>query len=337
MNAKKKTSRLKKHRLRLGRVMIVGIIAVVLVISMSLLPALGHIKGVRSAVDRYDVEKLAVELAWFDTHAEWLKRLPLIRDGELWLKLSLGEYDGLEERLQAFRDDKHQFWLLQVHLLLGDKEKAQAALAGLESESRHALGEALIEVYAGDHLNARKKLELTGDSGLSLEERVLKAITSARVEMALNNDKGAQAAWAEAKKLAAEHPLVQETEWDLALAEGQWGRALELSDQLTSLSGNTSRRELLLTKKALLALTVGERRVYEETVSQLTGQKNGEALISYLAGNEHYAQGDFKGASERLQNALKLGLPDAVRDDAESALKQVNERVQAELALSNLS
>lgn len=337
MKTRKNHPRVKKRKLRLGRVFILGIMTIAILISISLFPVFEHIKGVRSSLDSYDVEALTTELAWFDEHAGWLKHLPLIRDGELWLKLSQGEYDGLEERLQAFGDDKHQFWLLQAHLLMGEGDKAQADLVGLESESYHALAEALIQTKTGDYSNAKKKLELAADSDLNLEERVLKAITLSRLEMAVNNYEGARAAWTLAQKMAVQHPLVIEMEWDLALAKGQWGRALELSELLKNSPGNSSRTELMLTKKALLSLTVGERLMYEEIVAQLAEQKNGEALISYLTGNDLYAQGDFKGASERLKNALMLGLPDWVRGDAENALAQAKERIEIDPVLSKLS
>lgn len=324
----------RKRKARIRRITLVGIILLGIIGLISIFPVIGHIKEIRSALDRYDFIRLTGELAWIDENASWLKKVPMIRDGEFWLKLNQGEYEDLESKLAQFSDDKHQFWLFQVHLLMDQENKAQQDIQTLKSSSLRALAEGLLLVKEGDYQKASDKMRTAPDSKLSQDQLVLKYISISRIEMSLGNLDRAQDAWESANKLSPLYPLVVETEYDLTLVSGQWGRAKELSRQLEELPEYAKRSELFLIKKALLALTVGERQIYQQAREELGTQKNGEAYLDYLSGIEFYEQGKFKEAAENFQSALNYGLPESVQRDAENALAQAKERIQAENALN---
>ena len=331
---KRPSSAARKRRVRIPR--IVGVVfALIFCIGLIInFPVIGHVKEVRSALDRYDIEAVDTELAWIGDNASWLKKVPMIRDGEIWLKLNQGAYDDLEGDLAQFEDDKHRFWLFQAHLLMDQENKAQLDIQTLQSSSLRALAEGLLLAKEGNDQKASDKIRTATDSELNHDEKVLKYISLARIEMSLGDLDRAQEAWKRANELSSDYPLVVETEYDLALTSGQWGRAKELSLRLEEISGDPNRLQVLLIKKALLALTVGERQIYQETLEELGTLKDGEAYLNYLSGTELYEQGNFKEAEKNFQNSLNRGLPNPIRRDAEKALAQAKERIQAENALN---
>ncbi len=331
---KRASSGLRKRKASLPRIVLVVTLILLFMGLILNFPVLGHIKEVRSALDRYDVEGLSGELAWISENASWLKKVPLIRDGEIWLELNQGEYKDLEARLTQFKDDKHRFWLFQAHLLMEQENKAQQDISALQSSSLHALAEGILLAQQGDEQKASVTLQASKDSELNQEAKVLKYISLARLEMSRGDLDRAQEAWKRASEVSSNYPLVIETEYDLALVSGQWGKAKELSLQLEKFPRSSSQADVFRIKKALLALTVGERQVYQQILEELGTRENGVAYVDYLSGIELYGQGKFKEAAENFQNSLDRGLTNPIRSDAESALTQAKERTQAESALN---
>lgn len=331
---KRASSGLRKRKASLPRLVLVLIILLFFIGLILNFPVIGHIKEVRSALDRYDIEGLSSELAWINENASWLKKVPLIRDGEIWLEVNQGEYEDLEARLTKLKDDKHQFWLFQVHLLMEQENKAQQDISALQSSPLHTLAEGILLAQQGEDQKASDTLQASKDSELNREAKVLKYISLARVEMSRGNLDKAQESWKRANEVSSNYPLVIETEYDLALVSGQWGKAKELSLQLESFPRTSSQTDVLRIKKALLALTVGERQVYQQILEEFGARENGVAYVDYLSGIELYGQGKFKEAADNFQKSLDHGLTNPIRSDAEKALTQAKERVQAEGALN---
>lgn len=331
----KRTGRLKgrKRRVRIQRVLLIGALLLGILGLIVSFPLLGHIKELRAALDRYDVTALEKELAWIDEEAAWLKKIPMIRDGEFWLQLNQGDYANLASQLALYPDDKHRFWLFQLHLRTEQESKAQQVSDGLQSSSLRSLAEGLLLARQGEDQKASDRVQAATDSDLSREEQVLKNIILARLEMSLGNQDKALEAWNRAKALSPHHPLIIETEYDLALASGQWGKAKELGRQIEEMPGFSSQPDYLI-KKALLALTVGERQIWQQTIEELSTMTNGKAYQDYLLGNELYDSGQFKEAAKHFQSALGGDLTNPIKADTEKAWAQANERVQAEAALN---
>lgn len=325
--------KIRKGRLRISRVLFVGFLLLSILGIVGNSSLISHIKEFRMAIDRYDVRVLTEEISWIEKNASWLKKIPLIRDGEFWLKLNQGQFEDLESQLAQFSDDKHRFWSFQLHLALSQEGKAQEDIEGFKSSAYRDLAQGLINVKRGNYEKGNEQVRSATDSELSRDEQVLKNISIARIEMSLQDLEKAQKAWERAEALSPLNPLVIEAEYDLALASGQWGRAQEIFPKLEALPGYEERPDFLI-KKALLALTMGERQLWEQTMEKLSSLKNGEAYRDYLLGIEYYEQGEFKQAAEYFQSSMKGSLPTIIHQDAEKAWAQSKERVEADSLLS---
>lgn len=268
--------------------------------------------------------------------AGWLKVVPAIREGELWLKLNQGSYENLEADLLKYDDDTQRLWLLQLYCLQGKPKEAESILQTFKAFPLQRLAEGLLWYEEESYEEAVNVLLTINDTDLNREEQVLKNIALTRSHMAIGDLDRAQKSWRTASETSSAHPQVLATEYDLALTLGQWDRAKELSRQLV-VTDNISYTQQLLVKKAILSLVIGERERYEDTLKEIDKLEDGEACLQYLAGIEVYEHGDFVKAAEHLQGALDLGLPQFVEKDAIIALQQANERIEAENALQKIT
>lgn len=333
MSKRKGRSKGRKRRVRVLRVLFLGALLLGMLVLIGSFPFLGHIKEFRAALDRYDVTTLDEELAWINEEAAWLKKIPMIRDGEFWLQLNQGESANLATGLALYPDDKHRFWLFQLHLRTEQESKAQQDIEGLQSMSLRSLADGLLLARQGDYPKAIVRVQAAADSELSREEQILKNIILTRLEMSLRNQDKALEAWNRAKSLSPYHPLIVEAEYDLALVSGQWGKAKELGHQIEDMPGFSNQPDYLI-KKALLALTLGERQIWQQALEELGTIDNGKAYQAYLLGNELYETGQFKEAVKHFQSAIDGDIKKHIRADAEKAWAQANERIQAETALN---
>lgn len=324
----------RKKQIRVSRVLFIGVILFVILGLLGNLSLIRHLKEFRTAIDRYDTRSLAKELLWINQNASWLKKIPMVRDGELWLNLNQGQFENLDSQLAEFSDDKHRFWLFQVHLAVGQDSEAQQDIEGLQSMSLRALAKGLMEARLGNFKEGVEQVHLSIDSDLGRDEQVLKNITLARLEMSLGNLDKAQEAWEVAEALSPMNPLISETEYDLALASGQWGRAKTIVAKLEEVPGYDQSPDFLI-KRALLALTLGERQIWEQTIEKLSNIKNGNIYTDYLLGIEYYELGQFKQAAQSLESSMAGELPAAIYQDAKKAWEQATERIKAEPLLNN--
>jgi tetratricopeptide (TPR) repeat protein len=335
MSKRRGSKKGRKLRLRFAKVFFFGIILISLLYLMINFTLIKHIKELRTAIDRYDNKIVTEELTWIDENASWLNKIPFIRDAGFWSRLNQGEYENIDSQLTQFSDDKHRFWLFQVHLAKDEESRAQQDLAGFNSAAYRALANGLLNIKQGKYEEGYQQIQSSAESELSRDEQVLKNISLARIEILRGNQEKAQAAWQKAKEVSPLNPLIREMEYDLALASGQWGKAKEVFLKLEE-NPSYSERPDFLTKKALLALTVGERPIWEQAIEKLSKMTNGKAYIDYLLGIENYEQGQFKEAMKYFQSALAGNLPEQIQQDAEKSWIQSKERVEAELALSKV-
>jgi tetratricopeptide (TPR) repeat protein len=326
---KSRSPQRRKRRIRVKRVLLTGVLFLCILAS---LPVLWHVKEIRTAQDRYDFQGLQEELDWVEERTPWLKKIPLIRDSEFWLNLNQGQYEVVQNKLTHYEDDKHKFWLFQIYLLKNQEKQAQNLIQELESVSRRELAEGLFAAKVGDNHLAGEKIRLVADSELNHEEQILKNLSLTRIEMALGNLDKAEEALNKAKKLSPQYPLALATEFDLLLASGKWEAAKQLEVKLEGIPSYSERPDYLI-KKALLALTIGELEVWNRTLTHLSELENGDSYREYLTGVESYQLGKFNEAIVHLKKSLEQDLPDQFRKDAEKALAQASERLNAESAL----
>ncbi|HHY26137.1 MAG TPA: hypothetical protein GX523_05170 [Desulfitobacterium dehalogenans] len=315
-------------------VLISGIL--ILILLFEGLPYFQHISAYRSAVDRYDFTALSQELAWIEENGVWLKRIPFIEKGELWLRLNQGEYEEMELELVQYGDDGHRFWLFQLYLLRDRPDEAEKVIAALQNPALQKLAQGMLWANGEDNEKAVSTLLTISDRDLNSEDQVLKNIALSRSYLTLGKLEQAQKSWQIAAEISSTHPLVLGTEYDLALFTGQWGRAKELSSQSAPVHA-ASYGEQVLVKKALLALVIGDRESYDNTLKALETKDKGEAYVLYLAGIKMYERGEFAQAAENLNGAIQMGLPDLIEKDAAQALTQAQERVEAEGALQAIT
>lgn len=331
---RKKIPHRNERKKRVLQILLSGIL--ILLLLFAGLPYFQHVGAYRGAVDRYDFAALTQELAWIEKNAAWLKKLPFIAEGELWLKLNQGEYEAIESELVRHEDDGHRFWLFQLYLLKDRPDEAEKVIAVLDNPALQKLAQGMLWGKGEEHEKAVNTLLSISEGDLNSEDRVLKNIALSRSYLALGKLEQAQKSWQMAAEISSTHPLVSETEYDLALFTGQWGKAKELSSQSSPVQA-TSYGEQVLVKKALLALVIGDREGYENTLKALEAKENGEACIQYLTGVKAYERGEFAQAAEYLDGAIQMGLPGFIEKDAAQALAQAKERIEAEGALQAIT
>jgi tetratricopeptide (TPR) repeat protein len=290
-----------------------------------------HLFQIRSAQDRFDMSKIAYETTWVKENAPWLDKVPLVEDSFLWLALNQGE-PIRDQDLLEHSDDKHRFWLLQLKLQQEQFKEANQILPMISSPSTQLLGQGLIEMTQGDYDAALEKLNGIPDTKLSKEEKVLKSLAVSRCFLGKEDEMGAKKEWEKAKALAPDHPLVIEEEFDLALMDADWKEAERLSVQMEQWSGNNYNLNFQ-TKKALLYLALGQTSQWDKAIETLSQSSKSESYQRYLLGIKKYQEGEWKASQAMLEEALTGELSSAIRNDANQALKQVNERLDADKAL----
>ena len=323
-----KRSRKRIRKNRTGRNLLIIIFLLVGLVAY-FAPTLQHLNNYNSALKDYDFQTVAEELTWIEKKASWLKLLPFVEDGELWLKLNLGEGQSIESQLKESDKESHKLWLFQYYSSQGELEKAQAVSQSLQSLGLKRLSEGLLLIQEGKYDEGAAILYTIGNSDLDTEEYIFLQIALARSEMALGNLAKAQRTWQLAEEKAPLHPLVKATEVDLALVTGQWSLAQEKIEELRPLQEDSPYTTYLLVKKALLSLVLGEKENFQNTLGKLEGLPHGEGCQLYLKGIEAYGNEDFPQAVEYLESALEKEMPKYLMRDAEVALSQASERVQA--------
>lgn len=290
-----------------------------------------HIFQLRSAQDRFDLSRVNTELTWFKHKAPLSNKIPLIRDSAIWLDLNQGK-DLSDQDILIKQDDKHRFWLLQVKLQKNNIDEANQVLAEVSSASIQNLGQGLIDLVQGKYDVSSQKLNAVSDLKLTKEEKVLKALALSRCWLSQGNEPEAQKEWDKAHNMAPKHPSVVEEEFDLALIHADWAKAEQLVSQLELLPRFENDFNFKI-KKALLYLSTGKNTQWEAILQNLNKTPEGKPYQSYLQGIKYYQAGDWKTSRVKFKEALTGQTSAAVRQDAQKALEQVNERLSAEAQL----
>ncbi|AHF08519.1 hypothetical protein [Desulfitobacterium metallireducens] len=319
--------RKRKRNSRVKGIFFLGIVALAILLAQPIF----HLFQIRSAQDRFDMSKTASEIAWVKEKAPWLVKIPLVEDSALWLSLNQGE-KVTDQQLLKHDDDKYRFWLLQLKLQQSQFTEANQILPTISSSTTQSLSQGLIDMAQGNYDVAYEQLNATSDLKLTKEEKVLKRLTLSRSLLGRGDQLEAKKEWEKAKSLAPEHPLVLEEEFDLALINADWKEAEHLSAEMEQWSKYDQNFDFQV-KKALLYLALGETTQWENVLTTLNQTSKGKFYQMYLLGVQKYQEGEWKTAQTMLMESLNGELSTAIRNDANQALKQVSERLNADVAL----
>lgn len=320
-------ARRKRRKSRAKGIFFLGIVALTILLAQPIY----HLFQIRSAQDRFDMTKTASELTWVKEKAPWLVKIPLVEDSALWLSLNQGE-TVTDQHLLKHKDDKHRFWLFQLKLQQSEFTEANQILPTISSPKTQLLGQGLIDLAQGKYDSATEKLNAVPDLQLTKEEKVLKRLAISRCLLGQGDEIEAKKEWEKAKALTPDHPLVIKEEFDLALINANWEEAERISVQMEQWPGNNINFDFQATK-ALLYLTLGQTAQWENVLATLSQSSEGETYRKYLLGVQKYQEGEWKVAQAMFEESLTGELSSAIRDDANQALKQVSERLNAEAAL----
>lgn len=297
-------------------------------------PFVWHLGKLSRALDEYNFGQTERELAWLQKYGGWLNSLEIVRDAEVWQQLNAGHYDPVKKVLSQSADDKHRLWLMQLELDEGNYEEAEKSLSGVSGEARRALGQGLLELAEGYPGQAQAALERTDVAWQTLTkgEQSLRYLGMAKIGLLTGDDNRVKSGLARAEELTPQNPAYLSVAFDYALAQGEWAKAVELSDQLDQ-EGSMSDNISYLTKKALLAIEVSDGEKWTESLAQLESLEGAGAYLAYVSAIEALSKGELTAGKQGMERALREGLSGPFARDAQIAWEQTEKRLKAEQGL----
>lgn len=299
-------------------------------------PFVWRVEQLRRAESVYDVQKVNEELQWLEVHGGLLNKLTLINDAKLWFELNVGSKD-LESELTMYQDEKHRFWLFLLNLQDGKMTEAQNVLGPMGMTPLGQLGQGLMSLSKGDAEESRRLLaEMEVDWGkLPRQEQVLRHLTLAQAAMIMGDHQSTQAELEAAQGLEPNNPACLSVAFDIAIGEGQWAKALELSHSIDAQTWR-SKTTLFETKKAVLAISENNMQELSDSLASLKELPQGDACINYVNGIQALNKGQLQEGKNLLERALKSGLDGGLKADAQIALEQVTARQKADQVLRSV-
>ena len=300
-------------------------------------PFVWRMEQLRHAKSVYNVQKVQEELGWLEKNAGLLNNLESIRDTKLWLELNVGSIDIEESMLASYHDEKHQFWLYLLYLQEGKILKAQNILDEMSESSLKSLGKGVISLAKGDAPQCRRLLtEIEKDwKTLSIQEQAIRHLTLAQAAMIMGDHQSTKTDLKAAQRTDPNNPACLSVAFDVAINEGQWTKALELSrliDAQTWRPQNT----LYETKKAILAIHEDDILDLSNTLAALKKLPQGDVYINYVNGIHALDQGHLEEGKSLIEQSLNNGLVGQFKVDAQTALNQVNNREKADQNLLDI-
>lgn len=299
-------------------------------------PFIWRINRLKQAESVYDVPSVQEELQWLEVHGRLLNRLAIIRDASLWLELNVGGKD-LESKLAMYSDEKHQFWLFLLNLQTGKMTEAQNGLDRLDKTALRELGQGMISLAKGEVEESSQILtepELDWKT-MSKQAQTLRHLTLANAALIMGEHQVTLTELEAAQHLEPNNPACLAVAFDIALNEGQWAKAKELSQIIVSQTWYP-KNTLFETKKAVLAIQVKDNQELSKSLTALKELPQGEACIDYVKAVQALTQGQLEEGKSLLERALKNGLEGGVKVDAQKSLDQVTTRQNADRSLHSI-
>lgn len=307
---------------------------IILVVTTS--PFVWRLDRLRQAESVYDVPRVKEELQWWEVHGGLFNKLRMIRDSSLWLELNVGG-KNLESKLAMYQDEKHRFWLFLLNLQKGKMTEAQNVLNLLDKTLLGQLGQGLISMAKGDVEESSRLLaeaELDWKT-MPKQAQALRHLTLAQAAMIMGDHQVTQTELEAAQRLEPNNPACLSVAFDIAIGEGQWAKAQELSRIIMTQTWRP-KNTLFETKKAVLAIHENNMQELSDSLSALKELPRGDACINYVNGVHALSKGQLQEGKSLLERALKSGLEGGFKADAQKSLDQVTARQNADRILSSL-
>lgn len=283
----------------------------------------------------YDVSIVQEDLQWIEKKG-WLKKLPYVKETKLWVALNTGSASLDVSELASYQDEKHHFWLY-LYYLPKDKQSAQDVLDKMSEDKVKQLAKALMSISNGKPEESLKVLSGSNQEWkeLSTDEQTLRHLIVAQAALIRGDHQTAQVELQTAQQLNPNNPAGLSLSFDEAIADGQWARAIELSRMIDAQTWRPT-NVLYETKKAILAVRVGDTIGLSKSLSVIEGLHQGDASIKYVNGIKALTEGDLDKGKELLDQAQKEGLEGELGVDAQKSLNQIVERLKADKSLQKV-
>jgi len=299
-------------------------------------PFIWRTERLKRAESIYDVPRVKEELQWWEVHGGFLNKLGMIKDASLWLELNMGG-TNLESKLAGHQDEKHQFWLFLLNLQKGKMTEAQKVLNLLAKTPLGQLGQGMLAMVKGDEQESSRLLaeaELDWKT-VPKQAQVLRHLTLAQAAMSRGDHQVTRTELEAAQRLEPNNPACISLAFNIALGEGQWAKARELSRIIVSQTWRP-KNTLFETKKAVLAIHENNMQELSDSLSALKELPGGDACINYVNGVHALSNGQLQEGKSLLERALKSGLEGGLKADAQKSLDQVTARQKADRILRSI-
>lgn len=309
------------------------LLLLLIIIMVTTSPFIWRLNRLRQAESVYDVQRVKEELQWWEEKGSKFNQLAMIRDASLWVELNVGG-ENLDSKLVMDQDEKHQFWSLLLYLQQGKITEAQNVLNRLTETALGQLGQGLLAMAKGEvEESSRLLAEAAMDwKTMPKQAQVLRRLTLAQIALVRGDLQIAQLELEAAQRLEPSNPANLSVAFDIAIGEGQWEKAHELS-QIIAKQTWRPKNTLFETKRALLAIPENNLQELSDSLSALSELPRGDAYLIYVKGVHALSKGQLQEGKSLLERALKSGLEGGVMVDAQKALDQVTARQNAERSL----
>lgn len=310
------------------------LLLIVLMVTSS--PFIWRLNRLRLAESAYDVQRVQVELQWWEEKGSVFNKLAMIRDASLWLELNVGG-ENIDSKLAIYQDEKHQFWLFLLYLQHGKMTDAQIVLNQLAKTSLSQLGQGLLSM-AKENVEESSLLlaEAKGDwKALPRQAQVIRRLTLAQIALIRGDHQVSQTELEAAMRLEPNNPACLSVAFDIAIAEGQWEKAHELSLTIATQTWRP-KNALFETKRAVLAIRENNQQELSESLSSLKELPKADACLMYVNGIHALSKGQLQEGKSFLERALKSGLEGGLKADAQKAFDQVTARQNADQTLRSV-
>lgn len=307
-----------------------------IILMVTTLPFIWRLNRLRQAERVYDVQRVQVELQWWEEKGSVLNQLAMIRDASLWLELNVGG-ENLDSKLAMYHDEKHQFWSFLFYLQQGKMNEAQNVLNQLAKTSLGQLGQGLLSMAKGDVEESSRLLAEPKQDWKTLpkQAQTLRYLTLAQVALIRGDHQVAQFELEAAQRLEPSNPACLSVAFDIAMGEGKWDKAQELSQMIVKQTWR-SKNSLFETKRAVLAIQNNNLQELSNSLSALKELPSGAVYLNYVNGVHALSKGQLQEGKSLLETALKSGLEGGLKVDAQKALDQVTARQKVDQKLRSV-
>jgi uncharacterized protein HemY len=167
------------------------------------------------------------------------------------------------------------------------------------------------------------------------QAQVLRHLTLAQAAMIRGDHQVIQTELEAAQRLEPNNPACLSVAFDIAIGEGQWAKAQELS-RIIATQTWYPKNTLFETKKAVLAIHENNIQELSDSLSALKELPRGDACINYVNGVQALSKGQLQEGKSLLERALKSGLEGGLKADAQKSLDQVTSRQNADRILRSI-